>query len=200
MGATEFANTWTGTDYKQGFRELCDQATFEYGNDPYNGTISTTHLSHRRPHKVADRYTKTADKKAQAYLEKVDYGERWETRVIDLGVCGYEVARFVKVPHTSADAQFQTRYVAYADERELGTYKTAAEARAALEKAIALPRNAKVSYFHVEKKAVKVSGKSTTTCAYERQVRIMKSAPKTIPKGATVTPIHKFVFYGLAGC
>lgn len=198
MGATEFAITWTGTDYKQGFRELRDQATFEYGNDPYNGTISTTGLC-GRPHKVADRYTKTAEKKAQAYIEKVDYGEKRKTHVIDLGVCGYEVARFVKVPHTSADAQFQTRYVAYADERELGTYKTAAEARAALEKAIALPRNASVSYFHVEKKTVKVSGKSTTTCAYERQVRVMKSAPKTTPKGATVTPIHKFVFYGLAG-
>ena len=200
MGATNFAIEWTGTDYEQGFRRLANEAEREYGWDSYNGTISTTRLSRTRPHKIADRYTKTADKRAEAYLEKVDYGRKWETQVLDLGITGYEISKFVKVPHTKADAQFQTRYVAYADSYEIGTYKTAAEARAALEDAIARPRYSKTRYFHAEKKSVKVAGKSTTTCAYERQTRVTKTKPKTTPKGATVTPIHKFVFYGWASC
>lgn len=198
MGACNFAIEWTGADYHQGFSELTEHATYEYGYDPYNGTISTTHLSRRNPTKIADRCTKTAEKRAQKFLEEHDYGEKWECRVLDLGVVGYEISKFVKVPHTKADAQFQTRYVAYADECELGTYKTATEARAALEEAISRPRHSNVGYFHVEKKAVKVAGKSTTTVAYERQARIAKTKPKTTPKGATVTPVHKFVFYGWA--
>lgn len=200
MGATNFAITWIGTDYKDGYRILCAENEREYGYDPYNGTISTTHLSRRNPTKIAERNSATADRKAKKFLEDHDYGEKWECRVLDLGIVGYEVSKFVKVPHTTADAQFQTRYIAYADELEIGTYKTATEARAALEKAIALPRYAKTEFFHVEKKAVKVAGKSTTTCAYERQTRVAKTKPKTTPKGATITPIHKFVYYGWASC
>ena len=198
MGACNFADEWTGVDYKQGYDELCRQARFMYGNDPYNGTIDTMRLSSRRPTKIADRYTKTADKKALKFLEEHEYGIKWECRVLDLGVVGYEIAKFVKVPHTKADAQFQTRYVAYADEYEFGTYKTATETRATLEKAIAQPRYSKTEYFHVERKSVKVAGKSTTAVAYERQTRITKTKPKTTPKGATVTPVHKFIYYGWA--
>lgn len=198
MGAADFAIAWTGTDYEQGFDELCRNARWEHGNDPYSGTINTTHLSWRKPTKIAERYSATAERRAQKFLEDHDYGEKRECRVLDLGIVGYEVAKFVKVPHTSADAQFQTRFVAYADECEIGTYKTATEARAALEKAVALPRYSKTRRFHVEKAPIKVAGKSTTTCAYERQTRIAKTKPKDTPKGATVTPVHKFVFYGWA--
>lgn len=200
MGASNFVMTWTGTDYEQGYRELCRETEFEYGHDYYNGTISTTHLSRRQPTKIAERWSATADKRANKFIDEHDGGVKWECRVLDLGVTGYEVAKFVKVPHTSADVQFQTRFVAYADEQEIGTYKTAAEARAALEKVIGLRKYAKTQCFHVEKKPVKVCGTSTTTCAYERQVRIAKTKPKTTPKGTTVTPIHKFVYYGWAAC
>lgn len=199
MGACNFDLTWDGTNYKDGFTFLSQEAMHEYGWDAYNGTISTTSLV-GTPHKIAERYSKTAERKAQQWLENHDWGRKWECRVLDLGVVGYEVSKFVKVPHTKADAQFQTRYVAYADEREIGTYKTAAEARKELERAIALPRYARTEYFHVEKKAVRVSGKSTTTVAYERQTRVVKTKPKTAPRGTTVTPVHRFLYYGWASC
>ena len=200
MGACNFATEWTGTDYQAGFRRLQQDAEWEYGYDPYNGTISTTSL-YGRPVKIAERYSATAAKKAQKWInEHEDNVPKRECRVLDLGIVGYEVSKFVKVPHTKADVQFQTRFVAYADERSIGTYKTAAEARAALENAMGFSRYANTERFHVEKESVRVAGKSTTTVAYERQTRIAKTKPKTTPKGATVTPVHKFVYYGWAAC
>lgn len=200
MGASNFYYIAEGTDYRQVFRELVDEASFMYGHEDYNGTISTTDLSRRTPHKIADRYTATAEKKALAYCEKVGWGKKWESRVLDLGITGYEISSFVKVPHTTADAQFQTRYVVMADDRVLGEYKTAAEARKALEAALTRPSNSGVDGFRVVKAARNINHGKTTACAYERKTRITKTRPKKVPAGATVREVHSWMFYGWASC
>lgn len=199
MGATNFYDTFESTDYREGFRVLSAESRDEYGYDPYNGTISTTELSRLAPHRIAERYTKSADKKAHRYLEEVDYGEKWETRVLDLGVTGYEITTFKKVPHTSATVTYQTFYVAYADNGELGRYKTAAEARKRVERALASP-DFSVSRYHVEKECRATNGGDSCSFAYEKETRRTKAKPKSVPKGAKVSAVHKWGYYGWASC
>lgn len=43
MGATTFYNTVSAPSMSEGYRELVEQAIDDCGNDPYNGTISTTY-------------------------------------------------------------------------------------------------------------------------------------------------------------
>jgi hypothetical protein len=43
MGATTFYNRVTAPSMSEGYRELVEQAIDDCGNDPYNGTISTTY-------------------------------------------------------------------------------------------------------------------------------------------------------------
>jgi len=42
MGATTFRTIATGRTAEDAYNRACEQAEFEYGHDPYNGTISTT--------------------------------------------------------------------------------------------------------------------------------------------------------------
>jgi hypothetical protein len=42
MGATTFFTTAKGKSLTNAYNNAVDQATYDYGNDPYNGTISTT--------------------------------------------------------------------------------------------------------------------------------------------------------------
>lgn len=199
MGATNFANIKECCDYKQGFEDLAFSARIEYGDSAYNGTLSTCQLC-GRPTKLADRYTKSVDKKAWKWLEDHDYGRKWECRVLDLGIVGYEISKYVKVPHTKATAQFQTRFVAMADHTQIGIYNTAAEARTALEGAMGQGRYIGTESFFVEKRPVNVTKGSTTAVEYRMETRITKSKPKNTPKGALLRPIHRYCYYGWAGC
>lgn len=201
MGATNIVSgVIRGTDYRDAYQELVREATFEYGHDPYNGTWSTMGLSARSPHRVAQRYSKTAERAAMKYIDEQDYGVKWEARVVDLGIVGYEVSSFVKVPHTTATAQYQTRFVAYAGGREIGAYKTAAEARDALTKAMGGRQARDVDSFRVVKESRNVNKGSTVACAYERKSRTTKGRPKAVAKGAEVREVHAYVFYGWASC
>ena len=43
MGAHNFHTQAYGVTAGEAYRDAVDQALYEYGHDPYNGTISTTH-------------------------------------------------------------------------------------------------------------------------------------------------------------
>lgn len=202
MGATNFVCEIDATTARDGYVALCREAEFEYGHDSYNGTISTCHF-YGVTHTTGERYTKTSMKRALAIVEREDYGRKWEARAIDCGVVGYRIDRLVKVPHTKADAIFQTVFsVMVTDEdgtvTSKGDYKTQAEANKALERV--LVRNHRAISVEVVKRSKMVRGKSAVATRYERQSRIAKTKPKTTPKGAVVTPIHHYLYYGLASC
>ena len=117
MGATNFYHIAEGTDYKSAFNMAVRNAEFEYGYDPYNGTISTTRLSGAAPLKVSEKYGKTSFDKAMKLVEKDGWGAKLVSRVIDMGIIGYEVVTYEKTPRTSAAAatKFETVYVGYAE-------------------------------------------------------------------------------------
>jgi len=83
-GATSFSVAGTGSDARVVFNNLVSEAFYEYGHDPYNGTISTTDFD-GSVIKIADVYSEEADTKAREYIEKDNNGEKWESRCLDLG-------------------------------------------------------------------------------------------------------------------
>lgn len=88
MGATNFIMFGRGKTKEEAFKALVQEAEWEYGHDPYNGTISTTSLSRRPVKVIRKRYTKKAEQEAISVAEADDWGEKWESRVIDCGACG----------------------------------------------------------------------------------------------------------------
>lgn len=85
MGACNFITFGKGKTKEQAFKTLVQEAEWEYGHDPYNGTISTTSLSRNPVKVIRKRFTDKARKEAVKVAEADDWGEKWESRVIDCG-------------------------------------------------------------------------------------------------------------------
>lgn len=86
MGACNFITFAEGTDHHKAYAAAVEEAQYEYGHDPYNGTISTCGLARRQPMVVQKRFTKKAIDRAYDIAEKDDYGRKWEARAIDCGL------------------------------------------------------------------------------------------------------------------
>ena len=95
MGAVNFVHVMTGYDVEEAFNILVAEAEREYGDDIYNGTISTTSLSPVFSLKF-DKYRPENGVKAYRLIEKEDFGEKWLSKPIDLGVMHYEVYKKYK--------------------------------------------------------------------------------------------------------
>lgn len=85
MGACNFIEFGKGKTAKEAFNALVQEAEWEYGHDPYNGTISTTSLSRRPAKVIRKRFTEKARKEAYKVAEGDDWGKKRESRVIDCG-------------------------------------------------------------------------------------------------------------------
>ena len=85
MGACNFIEFKVAKTKEDAFVALVREAIHEFGEDPYNGTISTTDLS-RKPAKVIQKtWGPRAEKKAFEIAKADNWGEKWEARVIDCG-------------------------------------------------------------------------------------------------------------------
>ena len=85
MGACNFIEFGWGKTKEEAFKALVHEALYQYGHDPYNGTISTTGLSRKPAKVIRKRYTEKAMREAVDVAEADDWGEKWESRVIDCG-------------------------------------------------------------------------------------------------------------------
>lgn len=85
MGACNFITFGKGRTAREAFNALVQEAEYDYGHDPYNGTISTTSLSRKPVKVIRKRYTPKAQQEAVKVAEKDGWGEKWESRVIDCG-------------------------------------------------------------------------------------------------------------------
>lgn len=85
MGACNFIEFEVAKTKEEAFSSLVKSAVFFYGHDPYNGTISTTHLSRKPAKVIRKRFTEKARQEAVEVAEKDDWGEKWEARAIDCG-------------------------------------------------------------------------------------------------------------------
>ena len=85
MGACNFIEFKIAKTADEAFAALVHETMYEYGHDPYNGTISTTSLSRRPAKVIRKRFTQRAINDAYKVAEKDDWGEKWESRIIDCG-------------------------------------------------------------------------------------------------------------------
>ena len=85
MGACNFIEFGEGKTAKDAFNVLVSEAIYDYGHDPYNGTISTTTLSRRATKTMQKTWGPRAEKKAVEHAKRDNWGEKWESRVLDCG-------------------------------------------------------------------------------------------------------------------
>ena len=74
MGGCDFVTTGFGKDAKEAYQNAKERAIWEHGNDPYNGTISTTSGFSIR--KIEGRQTEKAiDQMIEKVIENADKRE-----------------------------------------------------------------------------------------------------------------------------
>jgi len=198
MGAVNFYVTECGIDECEAFDKLVTEATLQYGEDEYNGTISTTELV-GDPVVIAREFSDESENAGYEYAKKNDYGEKWESRCLDLGVTEYIVTTVKKtVIRERATLVFETRYIL--EEIRDGViasvgepFKTKQEAEdAAIKRAIE-------SGTRVVASRTKVPTKGRDVVSYvDPDVQHYKKLPKDLPEGASVAEIHMYGFYGWA--
>lgn len=88
MGAQFFEHRLKSSSPKKGYDELVREADYIDGHDCYNGSINTTYLG--RTVKIATKYSPTADKKAQKWMDDSELPKR-ECVCLDLGVVEYRL-------------------------------------------------------------------------------------------------------------
>ena len=200
MGATNFIHKVHGNDPYKLFEMLVSEAEREYGEDSYNGTIST--CSYGNIVKRFDKYTVANEKKAMAYIDEKEGGQKWFANVIDLGVVQWEVTTIKKKTNSNSKPVYRMKYVvvqkkSYFEIEDLKGFDTKLEAdNYALKEFVKHPNN---NYF-VEKKSVKVSGDSVST-TFEKVVKVYKTKPNLKKlDNRVIEPIHKYIIFGMAAC
>ena len=207
MGACNFIEFCKAATAHEAFDALVSDAEFQYGHDTYNGTISTTRLSRRSPKVVRKQYTEKARDEATKIAERDGWGEKWESRILDLGIVGWEVSTYEKTPRTSqiaAKVSYQTFYVGYADDKEICCEKTAAAAKQRVIDHMERNGHGVVERYQVRKESrclkdgKVMSGNRVDTRSFEmvRKTRVTKSKPKN----RNAKAIHVWAFYGWASC
>lgn len=198
MGMMSFYVTECGKDEYEAFSKLVKEAQREYGEDMYNGTISTTELV-GAPVVIAKNYSAESEDAGYEYAKKNNYGEKWESRCLDLGVTEYVVTTVKKtVIRKRAPLVFRTRYIL--EEIRDGIVATVGmpfESKQEAEDAAAQRAIESGTRVVVCKATVPTKGRDVVSFV-ESDVRHYKELPKDLPEGASVAEIHMYGFYGWA--
>lgn len=97
MGASNFSLSYVGKNVQEAYKDAVADALYEYGHDPYNGTISTTHGFHLFDKKDHPRY----GTKAFSKWEDEILGEKGRRLGIEkwLKAAAVEVPRSIMLKH-----------------------------------------------------------------------------------------------------
>ena len=198
MGAYYFCYTEDGTDAEEVFGKLCRNAEREYGDNMYNGTISTTSLRHI--HHNDKPYTKTYENKMYKRYGSSDNGSKWSCDCEDLGIIGYEVKKLTHKRVPQGKGAYITIYkVISIDDYDSDIGKAFPSKKEAEE----YLKNHFAEYTGtveiVEKKIWKPSCDGTKTVGtYKVETRVVKKKPSRPAKESIITPIHRYMFHGWA--
>ena len=196
MGMRSFYVTECGRDEYAVFSKLVQEAQREYGDDMYNGTISTTTLV-GDPVVIAKEFSDKSENAGYEYAKKNNYGEKWESRCLDLGVKEYIVTTVKKTHSRPRPSRVCTQYIL--EELKDGVaafigkpFEISEEAEdAAMQRAI---ENG--TCVVVRETQVFVKGNAVTYM--NSDVQHYEKLPKDLPEGAVVSEIHVYGFYGWA--
>ena len=197
MGMISFYVTECGRDEYDAFSKLVMEAQREYGEDMYNGTISTTELI-GDPVVIAKEFSDESEDAGYEYAKKNNYGEKWESRCLDLGVKEYIVTTVKRTHSRPRQSRVCTQYILEEFKDGVVTsigkpFEIREEAEdAAMQRAI--ENGTRVV---VRETQVLVKGKDVVTYM-DPDVQHYEKLPKDLPEGAVVSEIHVYGFYGRA--
>lgn len=182
MGACDVHAIGYGATAGEAFDAIVEDCILRYGDDQYNGKISTCSL--QKCYRNFDIYKKGNEEKAWKFLEKLNVDKR-DAYAVDLGVKYYEVrkCRFVKGTG-SFKVQFCVNRKIFNTLKQAKDYALA-YAKQTKEKAV------------VTKKYVNQNGDDTFGYV-DVSVKEYTKKPKRIPDNATIREIHAYCFYGMA--
>lgn len=194
MGNVNFSHFFEHHDWRKGVEELQARAIRNYGEDPYNGTISTVNnISLHRP----SRSLKTESELWEYLQQRLNYLNSREGEVIDLGVVGYIIAKPVitrwtqEVPNfdPSIFKRFNTPAVMYNGRGFTGDVGTVAELKKKAERLI-VTMKFKYDYFIV--------GRTGTVYICTGEGKTVKSTQRKSTPTSLVLENHRWVVYGWA--
>lgn len=191
MGACSFIKTAYAGSAREAFDSLVKDAIREYGDNSYNGTIST--CSYGGTVMRFDKYSKSNEDKAYKLIEEDGYGEKWDAKAIDLGIVHYEVTTIKKVSVKKEKPKWTMMYVVhYGGRTKLFKTKTESDAEA-----MKLLKNGE-SDVYVSKEYVNTVKGSEVVSEFKIEKKKSKTKPKSLKPNQTYNEIHKYMFYGFA--
>jgi hypothetical protein len=128
MGACSFTTSSYGKSMSDAYSNAVDDATHEYGNDAYNGTISTT----RGVRDVTAEYKRSGKSLNQYINDTIENFNKW-------GACGGICVEEPKTNTNKVKSQVEhivekgtkkwvLKYVVYDYDNQIGTYNTKGDA------------------------------------------------------------------------
>jgi hypothetical protein len=143
--------------------------------------------------------TKTNEKKAYDYIEDRDYGTKYSSDYIDLGIVEYRAITFKKVA-VKTPPSYKLKFAVYEkiSRSEEKLLKSFDEKPKADDYAFGMALKELQREYFVAKEYVLEKGDSVVT-KIENEVKVYKKEPKLKPqKNRIVVPMHKYIFYGVA--
>ena len=203
MGACNFRHVIDAYSAREGFDRLVSEAIYDYGNDGYNGTISTCELGFVKNMSASGKYTEAVMNKAEEYIVNDNYGEKWVATCLDLGIVAYDIfTAKKKTPEIREKAEYRQKFAVFCyDDNGIGEISEGYRdtKKEADELALKLTLQNGRDYF-VAKRPVKINRGDDTVTQTTYTVKRKKTEPKSCPKNSVVKPVHKYIFYGMAAC
>lgn len=194
MGKVTFCHRFESHDWRQGVRELKEEAIFQYGHNPYAGTISccdsiSLHSPRRGLTDEGEIYAYINDRLDDMY----DSGE-----VISLGIKGYSIAKPVIKDYYGGDIDKKTFFRGHKEpavlisERAHSIIKRGSVAELKeYAKNLVMKEKFEKDYFIVGKNLavpLKITGEG----------KIVKRTSRKSSDKSLVLPVHDYVVYGWA--
>ena len=127
MGSTTFYHKKTAPNMKEAYNQLVEDAIDEYGNDPYNGTISTTNGFVDVTKKFKD-----SGKKLSAFIESaedvMDKRDCWGICVLEPKLNTNKIKSQVELVPQIGRRVWETRYEVHAEGTLIGSHSLQAGA------------------------------------------------------------------------
>ena len=121
MGSTTFYHKRTAPNMKEAYNQLVEDAIDEYGNDPYNGTISTTNGFVDVTKKFKD-----SGKKLSAFIESaedvMDKRDCWGICTVEPKLNSNKIKSQVELVLQVGRRVWETRYEVQAEGRLIGSH------------------------------------------------------------------------------
>lgn len=180
MGACSFTTSAYGKSMSEAYNNAVEDATHEYGNDAYNGTISTT----RGCRDVTAEYKRSGKSLNQYINDSIDNFNKWgacggicvEEPITNKGKIKSQVEHIVE----KGTKKWVLKYVVYEYDNQIGSFNTKGDA-------------VKKAREHTEKT------QRRTTISMEKKLEKGNSQVATITyKQATNEKKGKYIFFGWA--